>query len=612
MLTGTQATGGGPELLVRLAVAVVVGPVADLLRRPCERVAVLRLPVDAVRHLLGALTLTTLGRAELLVGVAVAVIVLPVAHLLRSALERVAVLHRPVHAARHALQAGPQPARQGAELLVGVAIAVVVQPVAHLLRGTLQRVALLRRPIDAGSDAVRALAQPTRDAPELLVRRSVAVVVQPVARLRRAALDLRTLLHLAVHARRHRLLAGTQAAGDRPLLLVGLAVAIVVLTVARLVLRDIEGLAPVDHCSVHARSRAPSLTGAYATRRRLREEVLVLEAVAVLVSPPAAVGRQRRAGPACGEHIAGVGRVHAGRHRRRITRREPAAHADLVSRAAVGLARRLDRAVRRTPRVPRAVRRARRRSVEPLVGVSIAVVIEPVARLARAWIAARVAVRAVVAVLDVVRPVALAQALRLVGIAVAVPVSVQVPGLAARRPGRVGHAVAVVVHSITHLVGARPRVRLLVVAVPEDLGDVGRRRRAETGEVVLDAEAVAVPIAVPDLAVCRVLFVGHAVAVVVDHVALLRRARIHRLLGIVAVHARGEPVAVHIVVQAVRDPVAVQVPRHLVGLTVAVVVDGVALLQRRRHGRALAQPLLGAHPLPAARAVLVAHRAARR
>src|SRR6185295_2433201 len=184
----------GAELLVGLPVAVVIRAVTDLGRRIAGRAAVHTLAIHALdRPLCGADAGAAGARrgAEILVGLPVAVVVQAVTELGRGIAGRAAVhalavdaLDRPLCGAR----AGAACARRGAEIVVGLAVAIVVQAVTKLGRGIAGRAAVHALAVDAldrplcGACAEAAGA---RRGAELLVGLPVAIVVQAVTELGR-------------------------------------------------------------------------------------------------------------------------------------------------------------------------------------------------------------------------------------------------------------------------------------------------------------------------------------------------------------------------------------------------------------------------------------------
>ncbi|MEZ4241501.1 MAG: hypothetical protein R3F59_36195 [Myxococcota bacterium] len=145
------------------------------------------------------------------------------------------------------------------------------------------------------------------------------------------------------------------------------------------------------------------------------------------------------------------------------------------------------------------------------------------------------------------------------------------------------HAVAVGVLRDAALHGARVRRRIDVVAVARRQRPRRGRRHAGDEAQLGEAVAVAVEVGVPgERVVDGLVGVGQAVAVVVEPVAVLLRARVHGGLRVVAVVADGDR-ALAGPAGGVRVAVAVAVGvdepalgRVLVDGTVAVVVDPVA------------------------------------
>ena len=213
------------ESLVRKAVAVVVHSVALLGDGSFQGVALLERTARA--NIDGMITCAHPARngSESFVGLPVAIIVLPVARLDRTGMDcriqggailivrdlvvviiqvariplgielevllpRVGRLGAVVEAVQDAVAVVVRghavgltiPVRVG-KSLVPYAVAIVVLPVAELFDGSFQGVALLRQCFDTAFDRVLAVAKPAGDGAELFVHRTVAIVVQSVARL---------------------------------------------------------------------------------------------------------------------------------------------------------------------------------------------------------------------------------------------------------------------------------------------------------------------------------------------------------------------------------------------------------------------------------------------
>ena len=182
--------------LVGDAVAVVVQPVADLGGRPLHRVALLGLPVEAVQDRVEALAQATGGLALFLVDIPVAVVVDAVADLEPRTLEGVAEHQEAVLAVVHRVEALAQAADRLAEAVVDDAVAVVVDVVADLLplgvdeRG--QGVAVFVVGVAVVVVVrVHAVSYPVLvGVHEPLVDEAVAVVVDAVAELLRVGVDV--------------------------------------------------------------------------------------------------------------------------------------------------------------------------------------------------------------------------------------------------------------------------------------------------------------------------------------------------------------------------------------------------------------------------------------
>ena len=299
--------------LVGLAVAVVVHAVADLGRGPDRALAG---PPEAAHAgldagLTGALRQATGPRrvrltelaGAVLVGLAVAVVVLPVAHLHGRA-DAASALDRAVHAGQGALGAGPGVLSAGhehaREALVDLAVAVVVQAVAQLGGRPHEAHAGAPGGINAGLQArdaeplVRAAglgaALIAGAADLLLVGLAVAVVVGAIADLGQRPLHA-LAGDLAGHAGQRAgdagaglVTAGLPLAGEG---LVGLAVAVVVLTIAQLIRRRRAAVA--DDLAREADAEAGLAQPLLGTTGRVHlGEGLVDLAVAVVVQAVAA------------------------------------------------------------------------------------------------------------------------------------------------------------------------------------------------------------------------------------------------------------------------------------------------------------------------------------
>ena len=160
--------------------------------------------------------------------------------------------------------------------------------------------------------------------------------------------------------------------------------------------------------------------------------------------------------------------------------------------------------------------------------------------------------------------------------------------------GVVDERVAVVVDAVAVLIGGRWVGRAPAVSSQSVLSATKPRRRIAVATSMSDdarvAVAVGVGVAIPGRGVDRAVFVDDRVAVVVDAVAVLRRAWVDRAGGVVAVRVAGDEARRLVAVDvghagvAVAVGVGVLVPGHdvdrrvLVDGTVTVVVDAVAVL----------------------------------
>ena len=283
MLAHAQTARRRAQVLVDRTVAVVVLAVAGLRARARHRGTDLVLPVDAVVDSLQADPHAAGRRAQILVNRAVAVVVLAVTGLRPGAQQRIAGLEFSVDAVVDDLRADSEAARRGPQLFVGEAVAVVVLTVADLCAAAFERIARLRLAADAVLDYVLAHAQTARRRAQVLVDRTVAVVVDAVARLRGRAVEAVALNPSAAQAGGEDLLAGADAAGDRAEALVRLSVTVIVEAIAGLVDGTSPGVTlprlPVD-AVVDRVSADPEPTDA-------GSEVLIDRPVAVLVAPAA-------------------------------------------------------------------------------------------------------------------------------------------------------------------------------------------------------------------------------------------------------------------------------------------------------------------------------------
>lgn len=249
---------------------------------------------------------------------------------------------------------------------------------------------------------------------------------------------------------------------------------------------------------------------------------------------------------------------------------------------------------------------------------AVAVVVDVVADLGRAGVHADVGVVAVAHHVDVAdRLVAGERAGARVGVlealAPSVAIGVGVPGQDVEAVVRVGGPVAVVVQAVAYLVGVRADGGVGVIAVTtlldETVGGAGGER---AGVVIAVAVGVIVVPQDQDVGVA-VGLVDHAVAVVVQAVADLGRARVDQRVVVVAVAGLG-----HVVLGCLAGllglfsadvvTVAVEVPgrgvrRVLVDGAFAVIVDSVADLLGRGVHAGVGVVAVAGHGDPLARAL---------
>jgi len=132
------------------------------------------------------------------------------------------------------------------KVLVNQAVAVIVQRVALLVDGSFQWIALVLEPPQAVRYGVVAQSKPASRCPQVLIHKAIAVVVRTVANLLLRALQRVTLVRRSVEARGRAVEAKPLAARDRPQSLVDLQVTVVVNAVAHLRNRTSKGVANLD------------------------------------------------------------------------------------------------------------------------------------------------------------------------------------------------------------------------------------------------------------------------------------------------------------------------------------------------------------------------------
>jgi hypothetical protein len=235
MGTDSDTAGDLFETLVGLGVAVVVKTIADLVQRSFEGIAHGGWSADTRRYEVLADARATLGLPQALVRVRVTVVIEAIAELFRRALIGVTDLRRAVltvlhHVVAHTGATAGLPLR-----FVGVSIAVVVETIAELSRRTCERVAHLCDPVDAGWSDLSAQPDTTGDLPLVFVGFAITIIVEAVARLVLGALERVAALRFAIDASEHRVVTNSEAAHQVLQTFVCLRVTVVVHTITELV-----------------------------------------------------------------------------------------------------------------------------------------------------------------------------------------------------------------------------------------------------------------------------------------------------------------------------------------------------------------------------------------
>jgi len=130
--TDTHTASGGPEALVGLTVAVVVQTVTFFESNTFFRIADLGDTTDAILHGVEANSDPTRRAPQFLVHLAVAVVVKTVAVFYPDARPFITNLVHTVDAVVHGVEAHTEAARRGPEVFIHLAVAVVVQAIAHV------------------------------------------------------------------------------------------------------------------------------------------------------------------------------------------------------------------------------------------------------------------------------------------------------------------------------------------------------------------------------------------------------------------------------------------------------------------------------------------------
>jgi hypothetical protein len=232
-LADSHAAGEAAQTVVGQSVAIVVQPVADLGLGHEKRTALLRNPKHALFHLLVARAEAAGHHTESLVRVAIAVVVQAVAHL-RLRGKGDATLRNPGQAIWDFHTTLTDPAHGDSEPVVHQSIAVIVQAVANLGSRPEERVARLRDTLDAVLDGTGTCPESTCGVPLPLVRQAVTIVVHAVTHLWTHALEGIAVLRHSVDACRLRLVAGTHTTGYVAQFLVRLSITVVIDSVAQL------------------------------------------------------------------------------------------------------------------------------------------------------------------------------------------------------------------------------------------------------------------------------------------------------------------------------------------------------------------------------------------
>jgi len=171
--------------------------------------------------------------SQFIVNDSVAIVVLTVADLLLGPFELVTGLHFAVDTVLLFVSALPEPATDRTEILVLLIVTVIVHPVADLGLGPFEGVALLLLAADAGGSGMESSSLATGQCGQLLVHLAVAVVVETIAQFLYGTCHGVALVGGSPQAGGNRMITFSLAAGHPSQILIREPVAVVVLAVTK-------------------------------------------------------------------------------------------------------------------------------------------------------------------------------------------------------------------------------------------------------------------------------------------------------------------------------------------------------------------------------------------
>jgi hypothetical protein len=183
VFTGPRATAYFPQVFVRLTIAVVVDAVAAFGKVSGDRITNLSDTTDAGGTGLEASAHATGDGARILVGGTIAVVVNAVAYILARSLKGIAELFDSIHTVFAVVGAGSKSADGAALVLVGESIAVIVESIADFKCDACDGITGLDHTVKTVGDLLGTDPLSTGRCAQHLINLFVAIVIQTVTDL---------------------------------------------------------------------------------------------------------------------------------------------------------------------------------------------------------------------------------------------------------------------------------------------------------------------------------------------------------------------------------------------------------------------------------------------
>jgi hypothetical protein len=228
----TSLTFTAQIAIIRYSVTIVIQAVAHFRLRSLEWIAFLGHTINASLNRMLACPITTGYRSKILICFTIAIVIDAVTHIFRRSIHGIAFLFFSIFTEFDGLRAGAQTAAQRPKFLVRFPITIIIRSIAFLKLGTVESITLLDDAGDTQRHLMIALSLSTPYIAQLLIGITVAIIILTVTKFRDSPLHGIAGLRLTAHTILNRVGAQTETARCASQTIIGLPVAIVVVCIA--------------------------------------------------------------------------------------------------------------------------------------------------------------------------------------------------------------------------------------------------------------------------------------------------------------------------------------------------------------------------------------------